>query len=159
MDKTEAMKEFEMMTLNEVAQAFKVKVQTIHSWIQKGQLRGIKINGDWRVLVSDFKKYVLEKLTRYARLVTVRASVFKKPVLDRYPNKEWYLHDEAFHGHVGRRKDYFKSPALRGKEDFVEVLYQKVEIKGEEFVVLQPKELAKIPPKELAHWYRFTLNR
>lgn len=39
----------ELMTTQAVADLFKVKVDTVRVWIKAGDIKGIKINGYWRV--------------------------------------------------------------------------------------------------------------
>ena len=110
--------------------------------------------------------------------IMVDAFIFTKRVLVKFRNSRVYLLEEhAFHGYVGIRKDYFKSPASRTKDDSVDVLFQKVWALGDEpserfglshrpeftegdfIVAVQPKELQKIPSKERGHWYRFLIRR
>lgn len=47
-------------TPEEVAEILKVRPQTVQKWLRNGQLVGIKLNKNWRIMEEDFKKFLME---------------------------------------------------------------------------------------------------
>ena len=45
-------------TSREVSELLAVNVQTVRVWLRTGQLRGININGRWRVKESELQKFM-----------------------------------------------------------------------------------------------------
>jgi excisionase family DNA binding protein len=47
-------------TLKEIAEKFKVTVQTIRNWIRQGKIRAIKLGGNWRISQSEVDNFTEE---------------------------------------------------------------------------------------------------
>ncbi len=53
MDETEA-----LLTIEEVATRFKVTTKTVRQWLQRGQLKGIKVGKLWRVPTAELQDFI-----------------------------------------------------------------------------------------------------
>ena len=50
----------ELLTVQQVAERFKVHVNTVRRWLGEGQLKGAKLGGDktgWRVRASEVERF------------------------------------------------------------------------------------------------------
>lgn len=45
-----------LLSVPRVATLFDVKPDTIRDWLKSGKMRGVKINGKWKVAVSEVKR-------------------------------------------------------------------------------------------------------
>lgn len=146
------------MTLKEVCAYLRVRRLTVYRLIEKGYLPGFKIGGQWRFRKKDVLKYVRKKLFRYGRMAMPHL-FFNPKVLEKYQQDtyNYYVHDEAFHGRVGAKEDYYfsKHPGvkIRPGQGFYEVRYYKIELEdGSEVIALPPDELERMPNKERDYW-------
>ena len=51
----------ELLTIEEVSRILKVSVQTVRRMIDEGELKAIKIRGQWRVKREDLQDYIDRK--------------------------------------------------------------------------------------------------
>jgi len=51
----------ELLTIDEVARILKVSIQTIRRMIDEGELKAIKIRGQWRIKREDLQDYIDRK--------------------------------------------------------------------------------------------------
>ena len=51
-------KELKFLTLEQAAEVLQVSKRTVHRLIQRKQMPGFKIGGQWRIRESEFKKWV-----------------------------------------------------------------------------------------------------
>jgi excisionase family DNA binding protein len=143
-----------LLTLKEVMTYLKVSRRTAFRLIKQYKLPALKIGGLLRFRQDDLEGYILNHLT-IKGLVATRPFLFRKSVLDKYRDnpQEYYLHDEVFFGKVGNSKDWHQSSS------FTSVFYNKIKLQNEEeIIVVNPLEVKKIPPVELAHWNKFALH-
>ena len=54
----------EFMTVEEIAKLLKVSETTVRVWIREKKLRGAKFGRDYRVLRTDFDKFVQEQFKK-----------------------------------------------------------------------------------------------
>lgn len=48
-------------TPEEVAEILKVRPQTVQKWLRNGQLVGIKLNKNWRIMEEDLEKFLIQR--------------------------------------------------------------------------------------------------
>jgi len=48
-------------TPEEVAEILKVRPQTVQKWLRNGQLVGIKLNKNWRIMEEDLEKFLMQR--------------------------------------------------------------------------------------------------
>ena len=48
----------ELLTLEEAAAKVKVKPRTLHGWLQKGKLAGVKVGKQWRVPAENLEAFI-----------------------------------------------------------------------------------------------------
>ena len=48
----------------QVAEILQVKDYTVRNWLRSGQLKGININGRWRIKESTLQEFMSEKVAR-----------------------------------------------------------------------------------------------
>jgi excisionase family DNA binding protein len=162
----------EIMTLKEVAKYLRVHPQTIYRLVKEGRLPAFKAGGDFRFHRADIERYVTYKYTLFGR-IKVSSVFYRNDVLKKYLDnlKKYYIIDEAFSGRLGLNELYqkLKEGKISGKEEFVEIRYNKVRLNmaqpGEphrwELVVVVPiKETQKIAsiPEEQIHWIKYLLR-
>ncbi|MBI4833613.1 MAG: helix-turn-helix domain-containing protein [Planctomycetes bacterium] len=147
----ESMREYDrLMALDEALDYLQISRRTIFRLIKNHELPAVRIGKVLRFRLDDLERFVSERLTTKGMLAT-KPFIFRSPVLNKYKKSplKYYVHDEAFCGKVGNKE---------AKDKFAEVFYNKIRLAdGEEAIVIQPAELKNIPPKELAHWYRFKI--
>ncbi len=51
----------ELLTIEEVARILRISVQTVRRMIDEGELRAIKIRGQWRIKREDLQNYIDRK--------------------------------------------------------------------------------------------------
>ena len=51
-------KDLKFLTLEQAAEILQVSKRTVHRLIQRKQMPGFKIGGQWRIRESEFKKWV-----------------------------------------------------------------------------------------------------
>lgn len=52
------------MTTHEIAELLKVREQTVRGWINRGELRAVKLGREFRVAVKDLETFVNDHATR-----------------------------------------------------------------------------------------------
>lgn len=45
-------------TPQEIAEKFKVKINTVYKWIREGKLKAIKVGDLWRISESEIKHFI-----------------------------------------------------------------------------------------------------
>jgi excisionase family DNA binding protein len=103
-----------LLTVEEVARYLNVHPDTVYRLIKEYHLPAVKIINQWRFRRQDLEKFICEHLTFGISLHSTKPLVFKKDVLDKYINEpeEYYVHDEAFFGKLGKRQDWFSPTSL-----------------------------------------------
>ena len=103
-----------LLTLEETAKYLNVHPNTIYRLIKEYHLPAVKVINQWRFRRGDLEKFVCEHLTFGPVLVATKPFVFKKAVLDKYikESEVYYVHDEAFFGKLGKRRDWFPPTSL-----------------------------------------------
>lgn len=164
----------QLLTLKQLMEYLQVSRLTIYRMIKQGRLPALKVQGQWRFKVADVQKYIREKLN-YFGVLAKNNCLFRYEVMDKYrqDSRKYFLQDEAFHGKVGNKEEYYLYARERSVKSavygihkfhpadntFIELPYKKITLPdGRAAIAVDLKAYNRLPEEEKIHWMKYRIE-